>query len=138
MLSALLSTSGSQAEDFEKSTLDIDYQVIMDAVFGFSFSGAVRAPFDTVLPRLAATTTPVISVDIPSGWSVDGGEKAEGSVQPAALISLTAPKLCAKELPAGVQHYLGGRFLPPAIIDKYKLQLPNYEGCSQVVRLRSG
>ena len=123
-----------QAKDFE--TVDLaDYKVIVDAVFGFSFSGAVRAPFDTVLPRLAVTTTPVLSIDIPSGWSVDGGERVDGAVEPSVLVSLTAPKLCAKQLPAGVAHYLGGRFVPPAIRDKFGLVLPPFEGCSQVVRL---
>ena len=44
------------------------YTCIVDAVFGFSFKGSVRAPFDTIIPALAQTDTPVASIDIPSGW----------------------------------------------------------------------
>lgn len=35
----------------------------------------------------------------------------------------------------GPYHYLGGRFVPPAIRDKYKLVLPPYPGMQQCVRL---
>jgi NAD(P)H-hydrate epimerase len=35
----------------------------------------------------------------------------------------------------GRHHYLGGRFVPPAIRDKYNLVLPPYPGTSQCVRL---
>ncbi|XAR62108.1 Pyridoxal 5'-phosphate synthase [Bertholletia excelsa] len=50
------------------------------------------------------------------------------------LVSLTAPKLCAKRF-VGPHHFLGGRFVPPSIIDKYKLQLPPYPGTSMCVRI---
>lgn len=49
-------------------------------------------------------------------------------------MSLTAPKLCAKKF-AGPHHFLGGRFVPPAIIDKYGLRLPPYPGTSMCVRI---
>jgi NAD(P)H-hydrate epimerase len=52
------------------------------------------------------------------------------------LVSLTAPKLAAKHF-KGRYHYLGGRFVPPAIRDKYQLVLPAYPGTSQCVRLPS-
>jgi len=35
----------------------------------------------------------------------------------------------------GPYHYLGGRFVPPAIRDKYKLVLPPFPGTQQCVRL---
>jgi NAD(P)H-hydrate epimerase len=47
--------------------MDSQYHVIVDAVFGFSFKGALRAPFDSVLSALVKTTTPIASVDVPSG-----------------------------------------------------------------------
>jgi len=37
-------------EDFEKALHETDY--IVDSIFGFSFSGAVRPPFDTVISQL--------------------------------------------------------------------------------------
>lgn len=50
------------------------------------------------------------------------------------LISLTAPKMCAKDF-KGRYHYLGGRFVPPALENKYNLNLPKYEGTDCVVKL---
>ena len=43
------------------------YHVVVDAIFGFSFKGAVRPPFDEILATLIQTTTPIASVDVPSG-----------------------------------------------------------------------
>jgi len=49
------------------------YDVILDAIFGFSFKPPVRAPFDSVLPLLASSGLPIVSIDIPSGWDVEKG-----------------------------------------------------------------
>ncbi|CAM9621121.1 unnamed protein product, partial [Choristocarpus tenellus] len=47
-----------------------EYDLIIDAIFGFSFSGTPRPPFDTILHDLQRSTAPIASVDVPSGWSV--------------------------------------------------------------------
>lgn len=47
-----------------------DYAVVIDALFGFSFQGPPRPPFDGLLRKLAAADpdrTLVASVDVPSG-----------------------------------------------------------------------
>jgi hypothetical protein len=49
-------------------------------------------------------------------------------------VSLTAPKLAAKFF-QGPHHFLGGRFVPPAIVEKYHLKLPSYPGTSECVRI---
>ena len=53
------------------------------------------------------------------------------------LISLTTPKIGARNF-GGKHHYLGGRFVPPAITEKYSLRLPPYPGAAQCVRLGPG
>lgn len=58
------------------------------------------------------------------------------AIRPDLLISLTAPKLCARFF-AGRHHYLGGRFVPQALADKYALNLPAYPDLEQCVRLSS-
>ena len=76
----------------------------------------------------------MVSVDIPSGWNVETGENSQGFVQPECLVSLSAPKLAATQF-KGV-HYLGGRFMPPALLEKYNCKSPiPYEGSNQFVRL---
>lgn len=45
--------------------------MILDAIFGFSFQPPIRAPFDTALQLIAASKRPIVSVDVPSGWSIN-------------------------------------------------------------------
>lgn len=73
-------------------------------------------------------------MDIPSGWHVENGKTDECNFEPSLLISLTAPKLCAKHF-KGQYHYLGGRFVPPALLAKYQLELPVYPGTETCVKL---
>ena len=41
--------------------------IIVDALFGFSFKPPVRPAFEATLVKLSTTQTPVASIDIPSG-----------------------------------------------------------------------
>ncbi|KAF5740176.1 hypothetical protein HS088_TW11G00242 [Tripterygium wilfordii] len=125
------------------SDLSKDFDILVDAIFGFSFHGAPRPPFDDLLQRLVCLhgsdqtrqKAPVIvSVDIPSGWHVEEGDVGGEGIKPDMLVSLTAPKLCAKKF-SGPHHFLGGRFVPPFIADKYKLRLPPYSGTAMCVRI---
>lgn len=47
--------------------IDEAYNLVVDAIFGFSFKGAVREPFGDILSQLKKITVPIASVDIPSG-----------------------------------------------------------------------
>ncbi|XP_031271107.1 pyridoxine/pyridoxamine 5'-phosphate oxidase 1, chloroplastic-like [Pistacia vera] len=123
--------------------LSKDYDILVDAMFGFSFDGTARPPFDDLIQRLVRLHSydqtvqkhPVIvSIDIPSGWHVEEGDTGGEGIKPDMLVSLIAPKLCAKKF-SGPHHFLSGRFVPPVIADKYKLQLPPYPGTSTCVRI---
>jgi NAD(P)H-hydrate epimerase len=121
--------------------------VVLDAVFGFSFKPPVRAPFDEVLPLLTQSKLPIVSVDIPSGWDVEGGrpsdplpgaasgsgEKKVDALDPDVLISLTAPKEGVREYRG--RHFLGGRFVPKSLDEKFGLNLPEYPGTDLIVEL---
>ena len=63
----------------------------------------------------------LVSVDVPSGWDVDGGDLTGTNFHPDVLVSLTAPKLSAKKFRG--RHFVGGRFLPPAIAEKYGIRV---------------
>ncbi|KAE8056982.1 hypothetical protein FH972_013708 [Carpinus fangiana] len=123
--------------------LSKDFDILVDAMFGFSFHGTPRPPFDDLIQRLislrhydqARQKFPVIvSIDIPSGWHVEEGDIDGEGIKPDMLVSLTAPKLCAKKF-CGPLHFLGGRFVPPSVAEKYKLRLPPYPGTSMCVRI---
>ncbi|KZT50836.1 YjeF N-terminal domain-like protein [Calocera cornea HHB12733] len=130
-LEELRHTLSAQAQD-----------VILDALFGFSFLGPVRAPFSAVLPLLRDSRLPMLSVDIPSGWHVedgpvrlqsDEGEDLGPALDPEVLVSLTAPKLGVKGYKG--RHWLGGRFVPPTMAREWELNLPEYPGGQQIVEL---
>ncbi|XP_028757325.1 pyridoxine/pyridoxamine 5'-phosphate oxidase 1, chloroplastic isoform X1 [Neltuma alba] len=126
-----------------KSDLSKDFDIVIDAMFGFSFHGTPRPPFDDLIQRLVILRkheqagqkrSVIVSVDIPSGWHVEEGDFDGEGIKPDMLVSLTAPKLCAKKF-SGPHHFLGGRFVPPAIAEKYKLHLPPYPGTAMCVRI---
>uniref|UniRef100_A0A4W5L7T4 NAD(P)H-hydrate epimerase n=1 Tax=Hucho hucho TaxID=62062 RepID=A0A4W5L7T4_9TELE len=117
----------------EAMVVDEAYNLVIDAIFGFSFKGAVREPFGSILDVLKKTTVPIVSIDIPSGWDVEQG--STDGLQPDMLISLTAPKKSAKHF-CGRYHYLGGRFVPPAMEKKYQLNLPPYPNTDCVYQLQ--
>ena len=87
--------------------------VVLDAIFGFSFKPPVRAPFDDALKLITDSKLPVVSVDIPSGWDVEAGNAAGVGLEPDVLVSLTAPKLGARDFKG--RHFLGGRFVPKCV-----------------------
>ncbi|XP_072376241.1 NAD(P)H-hydrate epimerase isoform X1 [Diabrotica undecimpunctata] len=117
----------------DKSSIECEFGIIVDALFGFSFKPPVREEFIPVISLMKETKVPIASIDIPSGWDVNSGPPEDG-IKPEMLISLTAPKLCAKFF-KGKYHYLGGRFVPPALEEKYNLQLPKYPGTECCVLL---
>lgn len=124
--------------------------ILIDAVFGFSYKPPNRSKdFAKLLNQMhdASNGVPLVSIDIPSGWNVETGdqhlERDQSDVEqdlrlpalkPSCLVSLTAPKLCARYF-GGKYHYLGGRFVPKSIEDKYSLNLPEYPGTDGVVLL---
>lgn len=121
-------------DDFPSAMKSTDH--IVDAIFGFSFSGEVREPFPKVIEALRDTKIPVLAVDAPSSWNIEEGPPSEGSgkgFMPEALISLTAPKPLVKWFKG--RHFLGGRFLSPEVAEKYGLDIPKYEGLDQVVEV---
>lgn len=115
------------------------YSMIVDAIFGFSFKlgSGVRPPFDDILKQLHSTNVPISSIDVPSGWDVEEGPMKmdrDLTFQPDILISLTAPKQCARFF-RGRLHFLGGRFVPKVLEEKYSLNLPHYPSTDCVVAL---
>ncbi|KAI3423767.1 uncharacterized protein J3R85_010768 [Psidium guajava] len=123
--------------------LPSEFDILLEAVFGFSFHGAARSPFNDMIRRSgdmqkidqANKKSPAIfSMDIPSGWYVEEGDVSGEGIQHDLLVSITTLKLCAKQF-HGPHHFLGGRFVPQPIAEKYNLRLPPYPGTSMCVRI---
>ncbi|KAH9214019.1 YjeF N-terminal domain-containing protein [Leptodontidium sp. 2 PMI_412] len=123
-------------EDFPAALKETDH--IVDAIFGFSFTGSIREPFPVIIQALQETSIPVLSVDAPSSWSIEDGPPSSGpgsAFHPQVLVSLTAPKPLVRFFKG--RHFVGGRFVSPDIQKKYDLELPEYEGIEQVVEVGS-
>lgn len=129
-----LSVPFISAEDFPSALKGSD--LLVDAIFGFSFGGPLREPFPSIISQIESGTTPVLSVDAPSSWDIESGPPKEGpgaKFMPSALISLSAPKPCVAFYKG--RHFIGGRFLTKALTDKYGLDLPRYPGVDQVLEI---
>lgn len=111
--------------------------MIVDALFGFSFKPPVRQPFDEAISVLETTKKPVLAVDTPSSWHVEDGPQDEGlgsKYMPEYLISLTAAKPNVGHF-RGKKHFIGGRFLSEDVAKKYGLDIPAFQGIDQVVEV---
>ncbi|EUD69324.1 YjeF [Plasmodium inui San Antonio 1] len=87
------------------------YDLVVDALFGFSFRGEPRSPFDEIIHVINQSNKPVVSVDVPSGTNIDGGSAANAfCVNSEVNISLMLPKEGVRHY--AKKHYLGGRFIP--------------------------
>ena len=121
-------------DDFSSALTKSD--AVVDAIFGFSFSGEVREPFPAVIRALAEAKVPVLAVDAPSSWNIETGPPDEGpgkGYNPDALVSLTAPKPLVKFFRG--RHFVGGRFVSKEIAEKYQFDVPPYKGSDQVVEV---
>lgn len=122
-------------QELDSSSIS-QFQLIIDAIFGFSFqSGSIRPPFDDIINTINATEIPVLSVDIPSGWDVDCGFVEGGIKQPEVLISLTAPKPVVNFLDDKTTQYVGGRFIGKEFAKKFGIDDFGYKGYDQIVKL---
>ena len=117
------------------------YDIIIDAIFGFSYHGSQpREPYGSIISNMILMqqlhNSIIVSVDIPSGWDVDGGTPSPPLpttttttttnnnnyyLNPNVLISLTAPKLASKNFIG--RHFVGGRFVPPNLAKKYNIRV---------------
>ncbi|NXQ79727.1 YJEN3 protein, partial [Nyctibius grandis] len=111
------------------------YNAVVDAVLGAEAEGGEGGgPCAAILDALKHVRIPIVSLDVPSGWDVDAG--SSGGISPDVLVSLAAPKRCARRF-LGRQHFVAGRFLPYDVQKKFELNPPPYPGTECVVALRA-
>jgi len=59
----ILSSAGNLVELIEMHKINL----VVDAIFGFSFEGPIRLPFSELIAGFSTLRVPILSVDIPSG-----------------------------------------------------------------------
>ncbi len=87
--------------------------LLVDAVVGTGFKPPLRGAAATVRDALARLSTPVVAVDLPSGWDADSeAETVEGAFRADAVVTFTAPKLAHV-----FGHLTSGVFGPVVVAD---------------------
>lgn len=120
-----------------KKTMDTEYDIIIDAIFGTLFKPPIMAgtyDFERLINEVAKTETTLCCIDVPSGWHVDNGCLNENALKPEMLISLPVPKRCALTF-KGKYHFMGGRYIPAQLNKALKLNIPAYPETECVLRL---
>ena len=68
--------------------------LLLDAVVGTGFQPPLRGVAAVLRDRVNTLATPVVAVDLPSGWDSDSREfSGEGAFRADAVVTFTAPKL---------------------------------------------
>ena len=66
--------------------------IFVDCLLGTGISGAVRAPFLSVIEQVNASGCPVVAIDIPSGVNADTGAVANSAIVADLTITMAQPK----------------------------------------------
>jgi NAD(P)H-hydrate epimerase len=86
-------------------------ELLVDAVVGTGFKPPLRGIAATLQEIVAQSKTPVVAVDLPSGWNADStGQTAQGAFRADAVVTFTAPKL------AHVFGHLTGAAFGPVVV----------------------
>jgi NAD(P)H-hydrate epimerase len=68
-------------------------RLIVDALLGTGFSGAVRPPLDRLIDLINAARAQRVAIDVPSGLDCDTGAAAGPAVRADLTVTFVAPKI---------------------------------------------
>ena len=77
-----------------------DTQLIIDAVFGTGFQGALDPELVTLFDKIRTKKLPVIAIDVPSGMAATSGDIAEGTLQATLTLTFCRRKVAHMLYPA--------------------------------------
>jgi hydroxyethylthiazole kinase-like uncharacterized protein yjeF len=93
-LAPMLAPDEAALDSIEVQTLLGSADLLLDAVVGTGFKPPLRGVAAALRDRINALKTPVVAVDLPSGWDADSRAfTVEGAFRANAVVTFTAPKL---------------------------------------------
>jgi hydroxyethylthiazole kinase-like uncharacterized protein yjeF len=93
-LAPVLAPDEAALDSSEVQNLLASADLFLDAVVGTGFKPPLRGVAAALRDRVRALNTPVVAVDLPSGWDADSRAfTAEGAFPAHAVVTFTAPKL---------------------------------------------
>ncbi|MGL6259766.1 NAD(P)H-hydrate dehydratase [Vibrio sp. WXL210] len=99
--------------------LDVQADVVIDALLGTGLSGEVRSDYAAIIHQINAMTAPVVAVDLPSGLNADTGQAMGTAVRASATVSFIGVK---RGLVTGeARHHCGKLHFAPLDIATHTL-----------------
>jgi NAD(P)H-hydrate epimerase len=92
--------------------------LIVDAMIGYSLSGAPRGPIASLIRSANGQGAPILALDVPSGFDATAGSVLEPAIQAAATLTLAMPKQGLLEPNVGTwvgELYLADIGVPPEL-----------------------
>jgi len=93
-LAPVMAADEAALDAAEVQNLLASADLFVDAVVGTGFKPPLRGVAAALRERVSVLNTPVVAVDLPSGWDADSRSfTAEGAFPAQAVVTFTAPKL---------------------------------------------
>jgi NAD(P)H-hydrate epimerase len=125
----VLNTSNYQPSAISYQSFDL----IIDALFGFSLKGDPRSPADKIIEQINCSQTPVLSVDVPSGLDAETGQIMKPTVKATYTVTLGMPKIGLDKHKEYVgKLYLGDLGIPQKAYQKLDIYTPIFHGKTYV------
>lgn len=98
-------TFAGKAEALNSNLGVKDARIVVDAVFGTGFSGALEPELVTFFDKVRAKSPVIVAVDIPSGLDADSGQIAEGTLKADLTVTFCRRKIAHMLYPS--RHWCG-------------------------------
>lgn len=122
----------------ETSSLPTSPDLVLDAIIGYSLSGAPRGTAADLIHWANNRSVPILSLDTPSGLDVSSGTAHDPTIRAAATMTLALPKrgLLNPQATAFVGDlYLADISVPPQLYFRMGLSVPPLFANSDLIRV---
>lgn len=112
--------------------------LILDAIIGYSLSGAPRGSAAHLIELAAQSEAPILSLDIPSGLDTTSGHVYQPRINATATLTLALPKtgLVAKSSRSVVgELYLADISVPPDLYAKIGIEVGNLFAKDDIIQI---
>lgn len=113
-----------------------DDTVVIDAILGYGLDRDLAPELVSIVESMHRS--PVVSLDVPTGFDATHGCFRDGSVRPEATLTLCLPKIGLGERGASGELYLADISVPPCIVERFGPQPPPPFALGRILHLRTG
>ena len=105
------------------------FDLIIDAIFGFSLKGDPRPPADKIINQMNESSIPILSVDVPSGLDAESGLPMTPTIKATYTVTLGMPKIGLDSHTEYVgKLYLGDLGIPQKAYQKLDIYTSIFSG----------